>query len=167
MYFKAGTLVNENRIIIIIIIVIIIIRVFCWYQIFCSKLATDSTLPQLTVLSHNSIHSCCAANLILTKLKSSPLREISIQLTMFTNCMINAQLILTASKVWEFLGYCILYWSLKMLWLIHALTFCFCTVDCYCCYMLYYFPLCAINLVSSDIDILSNQIISLTHSLQQ
>ena len=123
MHFKAGTVVNENRIIIIIIII-------CWYQIFCTKLATDSTLPQLTVHSHNSIHSCCAANLILTKLKSSPLREILIQLTTFTNCLINAQLILTASKVWEFLGYCILYWSLKMLWLIHALTYCSCTVGC-------------------------------------
>ena len=44
--------------------------------------------------------------------------------------MINAQLILTASKVWEFFGYCILYLSLKMLPLIHALTYCFCTVDC-------------------------------------
>ena len=40
---------------------------------------TDSILPQVTVYSHNSIHSHCAANLILTKLNSSPLQGKLIQ----------------------------------------------------------------------------------------
>jgi len=137
-------------------------RFFCWwYQMFLhcklttdstlSQLTvhshnwqytptTDSTLPQLTVHSHNSIRSCCVANLILTKLKSSPLQGKLIQLIIFTNCMINAQLIPTPSKIWEFFRYCILYWSLKMLPLNHALTYCLCTVDC-CYYILYYLAL--------------------------
>ena len=58
--------------------------------------ATDSTLPQSDI---DSIHGQCAADLILTKLKSSPLQGKLIQLIIFTNCMINPQLILTASKV--------------------------------------------------------------------
>jgi RNase P subunit RPR2 len=87
--------------------------------------ATDSTLPQSHI---HSICCRCAANLILAKLKSSPLQGKIIQLIIFTNCMINAQLILTASKIWQFFRYCILYSSLKMLPLTHAL-YCFCTVD--------------------------------------
>ena len=107
---------------------IIIIIICWWYQNFLHcKLPTDSTLPQPNV---DSIRIRCAADVILTKLKLSPLQGKIIQLITFTNCVINPQLILTASNIWEFFGYCILYSSLKMLWLIQALTYCFCTVDC-------------------------------------
>jgi len=91
-----------------------------------SPLATDSTLPQSNI---DAIHSWCAANLTLTKLKSSPLQGKLIQLTMFTNCVIKAQLVLTASKIWEFFEFCILCSSLKLLVFIHALTYTFSTID--------------------------------------
>jgi len=68
--------------------------------------ATDSTLPQPDI---DSIRCQCAANLMLTKLKSSPLQGKIIQSIIFTNYVINAQLIRTSSKIWGFFGYCILY----------------------------------------------------------
>jgi len=106
----------------------VIFSVCSQYQSFLHcKLATDSTLPQSKM---DSIHSWCAADLMLTKLKSSPLQGKVIQLTMFTNCVKNPQLILTASMIWEFFGFCIPYSSLKLLALIHAVTYCFCTVHC-------------------------------------
>jgi hypothetical protein len=122
---------NNNNIVIIIIIVVVVVLLLLLTTTFADNIKIFCTVNlQLTVHSHNSICSWCAVNLILTKLKSSPLQGKIIQLIIFTHCVINTQLILNASKIWEFFGYCILYSSLKMLPLIQAFTYCFCTVDC-------------------------------------
>jgi hypothetical protein len=58
-----------------------------YYQNFLHcKFATDSTLPQQDM---DSICAWYAANLILTKLKSSTLQGNLIQLILFTSCVIN------------------------------------------------------------------------------
>jgi len=94
---------------------------------------------------------------MLTKLKSSPLEGKLKQLIIFINCVTNAQLIPTPSKIWKFFWYCILYSSLKMLWLIHALTYCFCTVDCLLLYFIlfrykleYTLPACNIMIANGS-----------------